>query len=169
LDFTTSPWDQPPTDAAIAAGLQALVDGTGDSPSLDTVLSPLPVTKKFLLVDDNFINLKILSTYMSKLGRPFVTAVNGLEAVEAFCAAPESFSCVLMDISMPVMDGFEATRRIRDYEREKGLPLTLILALSGLASASAQQEAYASGVNKFLAKPVKLQELKTLLMSEKLL
>ncbi|KAH6685898.1 histidine kinase [Plectosphaerella plurivora] len=169
IDFTTSPWDEPPSDTAITVGLQALVDGTVEPPSLDAMVSLPPTLKKFLLVDDNHINLKILSAYMTKLGRPFATAVNGLEAVEAFCAAPTSFSCILMDISMPVMDGFEATRRVRDFEREKGLPLTTIFALSGLASAAAQQEAHASGVNTFLAKPVKLHELRALLAAEGLL
>ncbi|KAK2053757.1 hsp90-like protein [Colletotrichum caudatum] len=73
------------------------------------------------------------------------------------------FQCVLMDISMPVMDGFEATRRIRAIETEQGLARCHIFALTGLASASAQQEAFASGIDLFLTKPVRLKELSNIL------
>ena len=74
-----------------------------------------------------------------------------------------------MDISMPVMDGFEATRRIRAYERENGLQPVAIFALSGLASASAQQEAQESGIDLFLTKPVRLKELSLILQQRDLL
>lgn len=64
---------------------------------------------------------------------------------------------------MPVMDGFESTRLIRGFEREQHLPRCYIFALSGLASESAQQEAFASGIDLFLTKPVKLKELNRIL------
>ena len=70
---------------------------------------------------------------------------------------------------MPVMDGFEATRNIRNFERDNSLDKTFILALSGLASESAQQEAYGSGINLFMAKPVRQNDLKEVLVSQQLL
>ncbi|WZH43315.1 Nik-1-like protein [Fusarium acuminatum] len=123
-------------------------------------------TPEFLLVDDNFINLKILSSYMKKLKQPYQTASDGLEAVTAFEADPGRFSCILMDISMPVMDGFEATRRIRAFESQQGLRPALILALTGLASEEAQREATVSGLDLFLTKPVRLKELGPILRAK---
>ncbi|KAF5011133.1 hypothetical protein FDECE_2741 [Fusarium decemcellulare] len=130
-------------------------------PGEETVADPPDETgSKFLLVDDNHINLKILSAYMKKLQLPYDTALNGKEAVDLYMQSPQSYVCILLDISMPVMNGFEAARQIRAFESqhdvEKGV---LILALSGLASEEAQREAYGCGFDLFLLKPVKLQVL----------
>jgi signal transduction histidine kinase/CheY-like chemotaxis protein len=120
-----------------------------------------------LLVDDNEINLKIIATYIQKLPCRFKTASNGLEAVERYQEAYEEgtpFDVVLMDVSMPVMDGFEATREIRAFERQKGAERpSRIIALTGLTSGKSQEEALASGVNLFLTKPVQLKKLKGVL------
>ncbi|OLN83316.1 Histidine kinase 5-like protein 1 [Colletotrichum chlorophyti] len=140
-----------------------------------TISSPRPSKKdsssvtssskktRFLLVDDNSLNLKILASYMKKLGHKFETAMDGQEALKVFEDGSGELQCVLMDISMPKMDGFEATRRIRALETEKGLSRCHIFALTGLASASAQQEAFASGIDLFLTKPVRLKELSKIL------
>lgn len=135
-----------------------------------------------LLVDDNSINLNLLATFMKKQRHAYDTAVNGLEAFQAYQTASNpthlpgdgdrpclvqrttplkawAYDFVLMDINMPVMDGLESTRQIRAFERTKGLRPATIVALTGLASASAQQEAFASGVDVFLTKPVRLKEL----------
>ncbi|KAG8417255.1 hypothetical protein J3459_012460 [Metarhizium acridum] len=117
----------------------------------------------FLLVDDNPINLKILITYMKKLRLPYRTATNGQHAVDLFREGNGLYKCVFMDISMPMMDGFEATRHIRNTEMEKSLHRCTIFALTGLASADAQQEAFTSGIDLFLTKPVKLAELSQIL------
>lgn len=69
------------------------------------------------------------------------------------------FDYVLMDVSMPIMDGLTATRKIRAHERANNIRPAAIVALTGLASAQAQQEAYSSGVDTFMTKPVKLKEL----------
>ncbi|KAK8081120.1 sensor histidine kinase response [Apiospora hydei] len=118
---------------------------------------------KYLLVDDNKLNLKasnaILIALMKKLKRDWKTAENGLEAVEAYAKEPEAYAGVLMDLSMPVMDGFEATRRIREHEKAQCLAPTTVIALTGLASRSAQEEAFASGVDVFMTKPARLKEL----------
>ncbi|KIL91609.1 hypothetical protein FAVG1_05226 [Fusarium avenaceum] len=119
--------------------------------------------KSFLLVDDNPINISVLCAYMKKLKSKYATASDGLEAVERFQENPDLFSCILMDISMPRMDGIEATKQIRAFEKKEEREPVLILALTGLASASAQQDAYASGVDVFMSKPVKLKELSTIL------
>jgi CheY-like chemotaxis protein len=76
---------------------------------------------------------------------------------------PSPFDFVLMDISMPVMDGMEATRRIREFEKEQGLKKATVIALTGLASEKAREDAETVGIDVFLPKPVKFKELKTLL------
>jgi CheY-like chemotaxis protein len=115
------------------------------------------------LVDDNMINLKILMAYMSRLGHTYATASNGKEAYDVYTRTPGSFQYVLIDMSMPVMDGFEASRLIRAFEREQRLRPAVLIALTGLASAAAQQDAFASGINLFLTKPVRLKELTAIL------
>ncbi|KAJ3957415.1 hypothetical protein N0V92_006030 [Colletotrichum tropicale] len=122
----------------------------------------------FLLVDDNVINLRILSEYMKKLGHKYTTAMDGKQAVEAFRKGEGRYKCIFMDISMPIMDGFEATREIRIFEARKNMPRCQVFALTGLASASAQEEAFASGIDLFLTKPVKLKELSKILQTRDL-
>lgn len=141
-----------------------------------------------LAVDDNPINLHLLRTFISKLHHRNTTATNGLEAVslyktscpsttpslEYLTPSPTSpplptttplphFDVVLMDINMPIMDGLEASRRIRAHERETGVRPVTIIAVTGHASAQAQQEAFTSGVNLFLTKPVVFKELEVVL------
>jgi signal transduction histidine kinase/DNA-binding response OmpR family regulator len=147
---------------------------------------------KCLAVDDNPINLRLLRTFVNKLGHTHVLARTGLEALNAYKAsctsaphlspalapsdapsqaltasdtpvASSHIDVILMDINMPEMDGLEATRQIRAHERDMGLSPVTIIALTGLASAEAQQEAHASGVNLFLIKPVRLAELEVVL------
>ncbi|KAF2735301.1 hypothetical protein EJ04DRAFT_216496 [Polyplosphaeria fusca] len=119
-----------------------------------------------LAVDDNPINLRLLRTFIEKLGHRHSLATNGVEALHAVKDAqsgPDRFDVVLMDINMPEMDGMESTRQIRTFERDAGLPPVSIIALTGVADSEAQQEAFASGVNLFLVKPVRLAELDTVL------
>ncbi|KAH7481277.1 hypothetical protein FOMA001_g7924 [Fusarium oxysporum f. sp. matthiolae] len=169
---------QSPTTASTEPESLSIVTST--APSLTNPSSPFPASEdetptqpkdyfrasEFLLVDDNFINLKILSSYMKKLKQPYQTASDGLEALTAYEADPGRYSCILMDISMPVMDGFEATRRIRAFESQQGLRPALILALTGLASEEAQREATVSGLDLFLTKPVRLKELGPILRAK---
>ncbi|KAH9885944.1 hsp90-like protein [Xylariomycetidae sp. FL2044] len=139
--------------------------------SLTEKHSPVTVTVNldpaYLLVDDNAINLKILGAYMKKLGLKYDTASNGLEAFELFKKSQGRYRYILMDISMPIMDGFEATRKIRSFERDQQFPRCSVFALTGLASGSAQQEAFTSGIDLFLTKPVKLKELSQVLDKNK--
>ncbi|KAI5201183.1 hypothetical protein E4T39_05314 [Aureobasidium subglaciale] len=126
---------------------------------------------RLLLVDDNKINLQLLVRYCKSKKHDYVTAEDGVEAVEAFSTnqmeAATRFDFICMDISMPRMDGLEATRRIRSFEQKNGLEASKIIALTGLASAEAQQEAFSSGVDQFMTKPVRLKELGEVLAGSK--
>lgn len=127
------------------------------APSADSL--PGKERQTILCVDDNSINLKMLLAYMAKLGRPFEACTNGKEALDTYTANPTVYRAILMDISMPVMNGFEASREIRRFEHDEKSPPTKILALSGLGSHEAQQQALESGIDEFLSKPVRLQTL----------
>ena len=97
---------------------------------------------------------------MAKLKLNYVTAVNGKEALDTYKQDASQFTAILMDVSMPVMDGLEATRQIRAYEWENKLKAVTVLALTGLASDRTHKEAFESGVDVFLTKPVRLQTLR---------
>lgn len=97
---------------------------------------------------------------MRKLRRPYETAENGLQAVEKYAAAPSSFTLILMDMSMPIMDGFTATETIRVLENKNRWRRVLIIALTGVASEEARQRAFKTGVDTFLTKPAPMQKLR---------
>ncbi|KAK4978316.1 hypothetical protein LTR28_006250 [Elasticomyces elasticus] len=130
---------------------------------------------RILLVDDNKINLKLLHTFMRKRAYSDVHhAEDGAQAVDLYIKLADAGKppeIVFMDISMPIMDGFEATRRIREYEDKKRDTMTvmqtpapaLIIALTGNASARDQNEAFTSGVDVYLTKPVSFKEVGRLL------
>ncbi|KAM0390248.1 hypothetical protein ACHAPZ_011627 [Fusarium culmorum] len=120
---------------------------------------------QFLLVEDNPINLKILIYFVNKLKQPYGTAINGKEAIAAYKETPGRFLYIMMDISMPVMDGLEATRQIRAFERYHNIPASVVLAITGLGSESTRDEATRSGVDFFITKPAKLADLKAILKS----
>ncbi len=133
-------------------------DSREPSPLIDGVIAGYDT---FLLVDDNPINLKILTAHVKRRKAPFVTADNGLKALDVYKSNPAACSVILMDISMPVMDGLESTRAIRAYEKQQGLNSSIILIITGLASAHVQSETKLSGADMYLAKPVGLKELDT--------
>lgn len=134
----------------------------------------MPSKAHVLLVDDNKINLNLLTMFMKKCGFTYEEAENGEEAVETFRKSTidnaetpgpikKRFDYILMDISMPVMNGVEATKRIRKLEAKYKVPRTTVFALTGLASADAKLDAMSAGVDMFLPKPVKFAELKTMI------
>lgn len=120
---------------------------------------------RVLVVDDNRINLNLMMTFMKK--RQLVelaSAENGKLAVEAVERMQNGFDIIFMDMSMPVMNGFEATRAIRSLENERdGCGPAIIIALTGLSSSRDESEALASGVDMFLTKPVSFREVSRLL------
>ena len=121
----------------------------------------------FLLVEDNPINMRILISFMRKKKLPHFTAENGLLALESYRQNHSRYTCILMDISMPVMTGLEASREIRRFEGENGLCPVRIVALTALASEGVREEAFASGIDLFLTKPVRLKELEGIIEKKK--
>ncbi|KAL2074667.1 hypothetical protein VTL71DRAFT_8446 [Oculimacula yallundae] len=118
---------------------------------------------RVLLVEDNEINLKLLVATMRKLKLDHATAINGLEAYNSYKDCDGKFDVIFMDISMPIMSGIESTRHIRRYEKENGLQPVALIALTGAANPSTRQEAFSSGVDLFLTKPVPMKALRGML------
>ncbi|MCJ1285364.1 hypothetical protein MMC26_004704 [Xylographa opegraphella] len=123
---------------------------------------------KILLVEDNKINLRLLEAFMRKRKYTDVdTAENGQFAVDAVEQHQGGYDIIFMDISMPVLNGFEATAAIRNLEASRSTPeitpRALIIALTGLASARDQHEAFVCGVDLFMTKPTSFKEMGKLL------
>ena len=115
--------------------------------------------KHLLLVEDNELNREIAQEILGEYGFQIDTAINGAEAVEKIAAsAPGDYDLVLMDIQMPVMNGYEATRRIRTLEDPAlaGIP---ILALTANAFDEDRRAAQECGMDGFLSKPIDIEEL----------
>ena len=114
---------------------------------------------RVLLVEDNEINCEIVEYILRDAGVKVVTASNGKAAVDAFTAAePGAFDCVLMDLMMPVMSGYEAARVIRGLKRSDAETVPII-ALSANAFDEDIALAKDAGMNEHLAKPVDIRKM----------
>jgi CheY-like chemotaxis protein len=114
-----------------------------------------------LLVEDNPINQLVASEMLQLLGVEVVCAADGVEGLEMF--ESHRFDLVLMDIQMPRMDGLEATREIRRREKLGSHAETPIIALTANASEEERRRSLDAGMNDFLAKPVKTEQIAAVL------
>lgn len=113
---------------------------------------------RILLVEDNPVNQLVAKGMLAKLGCQVQVAAQGVEALEFL--EQETFDLVLMDCNMPVMDGYEASRRIRQSGRWPELP---IVALTANAMPEERERCRAAGMNDYLAKPFRREELLALI------
>ena len=109
---------------------------------------------RILLVEDNELNRDMLSRRLKRRGYEVLVAVDGQDAVES--VKRDTPDIVLMDLSLPVMDGLEATRAIRSDPQVNGIP---IIALTAHAMDRDRQAALAAGCNDFETKPLELDQL----------
>jgi len=115
---------------------------------------------RVLVVDDDTINRTLAAGILEKRGHSPVHATNGREAVEA--AASEAFDLIFMDVQMPELDGFEATRRIRNAEMATGRH-TPIAALTAQAMTGDRERCLTAGMDHYLPKPLDKTALLALL------
>lgn len=116
--------------------------------------SVVPSATKVLVVEDNSVNQKVIQGMLKRLGLEAQVAVHGMEALQALAAEP--YELLLMDLQMPVMDGLEATRRIRLASHG---PQPYIIIVTANAFPDVQERVVAAGANDFLTKPLHLKEL----------
>jgi len=116
-----------------------------------------PLNATVLLVEDNIVNQKVAKAMLKMLGCKTTSVMNGQEAVELLINQERCFDVVLMDCQMPVMDGYQATGRIRSSEQSgQRLP---IIALTANAMAGDAEKCYAAGMDDYLAKPFVIESL----------
>jgi CheY-like chemotaxis protein/HPt (histidine-containing phosphotransfer) domain-containing protein len=116
---------------------------------------------RILLVEDNAVNQKVAQQFLKRLGCEVAIADNGAEGVRSYQQAVEennAFAIVLMDLQMPIMDGFTATRHIRDFEGWR--KRTPIVALTANAMSGQMERCLAAGMDGFLTKPLEVDRLR---------
>lgn len=121
--------------------------------------------KRILLVEDNELNAEIAKTVLEDVGALITRAENGQQALELFKEKPEgTFDVILMDLMMPVMDGYTATRKIRELERSDAKTVPII-AMTANAFQEDAEKCIAVGMNAHLAKPLDIEKMKKTIKS----
>jgi CheY-like chemotaxis protein len=120
---------------------------------------------RILLAEDGKTNQLVAVQVLKKLGYTADIALNGREAVEAW--RHKKYDIILMDCNMPEMDGYEATRKIRELEAERNLKPTQIIAMTASVMMEDRELCIAAGMNDFTTKPVDQHALKTALTRAK--
>ena len=137
-------------DAERKASAASAKDATADAKQV------VPRKERILLVEDDPVNRKLAVAFLQRLGFHPAAAADGKDALNAIGAGV--FDLVLMDCQMPEMDGFEATRLIREHERATGEHIPII-ALTAHAMAEDRERCLAAGMDSYLSKPVVIDEL----------
>jgi two-component system sensor histidine kinase/response regulator len=142
---------------AASAATGPLVVSESPSVSVNEPLVDTPIeAMDILLVEDTEDNRLLALAYMKSTPHRIVSVENGMEAVEAYkTAGAGGFDMVLMDMQMPVMDGYAATRQIRQVEQAMHWPHTPIIALTAYALAQETSAALKAGCDDYLTKPIK--------------
>jgi signal transduction histidine kinase/DNA-binding response OmpR family regulator len=112
---------------------------------------------RILVVEDHPLNQEVMKDLLESLGLAFDLANNGAEALRAL--ETQDYSLVLMDCQMPELDGYEATRRLRVSERERGRPRTPVIAVTAHALADEREKVLQAGMDDLLTKPIQLAPL----------
>ncbi|BFZ60649.1 histidine kinase osmosensor [Saitoella coloradoensis] len=135
--------------------------GTALLPALESRAAPSSsdkaVTFDILLAEDNLVNQKLAVKILEKFHHRVEVVENGLQAVEA--VKSKMYDVVLMDVQMPVMGGFEATAKIREWEEEKGGPRLPIIALTAHAMLGDREKCLQAGMDEYVTKPLRMSEL----------
>jgi CheY-like chemotaxis protein len=120
------------------------------------VASPARHAYRILIAEDNLVNQRVAIYMLEKQGHQVAGAMNGEEALAAM--ERENFELVLMDVQMPKMDGFQATRLIRAKEKETGLHIPII-AMTAHAMKGDREKCLDVGMDDYIAKPLNVKQL----------
>ncbi len=116
-----------------------------------------------LVVEDNMVNQRVATALLRRLGFEADAAINGEEALELVQTNHSGYDVILMDCQMPVMDGYETTRCIREWEKSNGQGGTPIIALTADALPGTESTCREAGMNDYLSKPVRKENLRQVL------
>lgn len=120
---------------------------------------------RVLVAEDNPVNRMVIEGLLSKFEIKPDFAENGVEAIDMFFDPTKNYDLILMDCEMPEIDGFDATKQIREEERNRAITSTPIIALTAHVEASHRQRVFDCGMNHFLSKPVTIDKLNEALTS----
>ncbi|CAK0749630.1 two-component system, sensor histidine kinase [Gammaproteobacteria bacterium] len=148
----------------IRADLVATIEETRDAKrdQNDPAAIPDRLSGRILVVEDNKVNCKVIEALLKRLGVTVTLARDGQQGLDAITGGDPA-DLILMDLHMPIMDGYAATERIRAWERETGQPRRPIIALTADAFEEDRQRCLATGMDDFLTKPVAIDVLKSIL------
>lgn len=118
---------------------------------------------KALIVEDNLVNQRVATAILKRLGFDTDAAINGQEAIDYVQTNHDGYDVILMDCQMPVMDGYETTRCIREWEKSNGQGETPIIALTAGAFPGTEAQCREAGMNDYLSKPVRKESLRQVL------
>jgi len=135
-----------------------------EAQALETETSPL--NANVLLVEDNIVNQEVAKAMLAKLGCNTTSAMNGKEALELLINQEKRFDVVLMDCQMPEMDGFTATRAIRENEKSAGKTMHTIIALTANALTGDRERCLEAGMNDYLPKPFTMPALREIIANQ---
>ncbi len=161
LAYLTKPIDQTELYNAVRIALGAQPDSVLITKH-NLMESRLQRQLDILLAEDNAVNQKLAVTLLSKWGHKIDVVPNGVQAVQR--AKQHSYDVILMDLQMPEMGGYEATRLIREYEREKGRN-TPIVAMTANAMNEDRQRCLDAGMDDYVSKPLDTEGLRAVLES----
>jgi len=113
-----------------------------------------------LVVEDNDINQQVITSMLEKMGAKYQVAYNGRQACSGYAQSRNAYDVILMDCEMPVLDGEEATRRIRQQEQENSWPRKPIIALTAHAMKEQIDSCVAAGMDDHISKPVEMSVLR---------
>ncbi len=134
----------PPTEDRKKPGAERLI-------TQYSVREEMKQSVRLLLAEDNPVNLKLATLILTKAGYTVTSAQNGRETVETFSNTPHDFDLILMDVQMPIMDGLEATRELRD----RGFNDIPIVAMTANAMKGDREICIDAGMNDYITKPIK--------------
>ncbi len=143
--------------------LELAPTATPSKPTEPLRQAELPLSMRALVVEDNPVNQRVAVALLNRLGFHTEAVTNGKEALEKVRTSQLGYHVILMDCQMPVMDGYETTRYIREWETKNGRHRTPVIALTADVLPGTEQSCVESGMDDYLSKPVRKEHLREVL------
>lgn len=136
-----------------------------EAPQVSTPTAPtdFSLSMRALIVEDNPVNQRVAVALLKRLGFDSEVVTNGKEALKKVRASHQGYDVILMDCQMPVMDGYETTRYIRDWETNNSMGRTPVIALTADVLPGTRHNCLESGMDDYLSKPVRKENLSSVI------